>query len=184
MFKSGVGFLTLFGLGWWLLGTSAFEGLVRLIEVVVGCAVTVGLLLAARRFFPSSAGEPFPAGQRRQFMRINVLQWLLIIATGVVCRYAGAPVLIPPLIAVVVGLHFLPLAAVFEEPRLRIPAALLGAAGATGVIVWLMNGPDETVRLLVGLISALSLWGMALWTIAGAASAAGQAPGSEQAGSA
>lgn len=113
-------------------------------------------------------------------MRINVLQWLLIIATGVVCRYAGAPVLIPPLIAVVVGLHFLPLAAVFEEPRLRIPAALLGAAGATGVIVWLMNGPDETVRLLVGLISALSLWGMALWTIAGAASAAGQAPGSEQ----
>ena len=62
MFKSGVGFLTLFGLGWWLLGTSAFEGLVRLIEVVVGCAVTVGLLLAARRFFPRQQGSPSPPG--------------------------------------------------------------------------------------------------------------------------
>lgn len=163
----------MFGFGWWLLATSAFDGgLARLVEVAVGCAVTLGLMLAARRFLPSSAGGPFPAARRRRFNQINGLQWLLIVAIAVVCARAALPVLIPPLVAIVVGLHFLPLAAVFEQPRLRVPAALLAAAGALGMAVWLTNGPDTTVRLVVGLISALSLWGMAIWTVMGAAFAA------------
>ncbi|WP_405743518.1 hypothetical protein OG422_16485 [Streptomyces sp. NBC_01525] len=170
MFKSGVGFLALFGLGWWLLGTSAFEGLVW--PVVSGCAVAVGLMFAARRFLPASAGAPFPADRGRKFHQINGLQWLLIVVIAVVCGRAGVPVLIPPMVALVVGLHFLPLASVFEQPRLRVPAALLIAAGAAGMTVWLADGPDKTVRLVVGLISALSLWGTAIWTVMGAASAA------------
>ncbi|MFD4346960.1 hypothetical protein ACFWQ6_19255 [Streptomyces coelicoflavus] len=174
MFKSGVGFLALFGLGWWLLATSAFDGTARLVEVVVGCAVALGLMLAARRFLPASAGGPFPTDQRRRFNRINGLQWLLIVVIAVVCARAGSPVLIPALVAIVVGLHFLPLAAVFEQPRLRVPATLLVVAGASGLAVWLTDGPDETVRLVVGAVSALSLWGMAVWTVAGAASNAGQ----------
>ncbi|MFG2680216.1 hypothetical protein [Streptomyces sp. NPDC048392] len=178
MFKSGVGFFAVFGLGWWLLGSSAFDGLVRPTLAVVGCAVTAGLMLAARRFLPASAGGPFPVGRRRRFNQINGLQWLLIIAIVAVCLRVGVPVLVPPLVAVVVGLHFLPLAAVFEQPRLRMPAGPLIASGAAGTTVWLTNGPDETVRLVVGLTSALSLWGMALWTVAGAASHAGQGAGS------
>ncbi|MER6678765.1 hypothetical protein [Streptomyces sp. NPDC000983] len=177
MFKSGVGFLALFGLGWWLLATSAFGGTARLVEVVVGCAVTLALMLAAHRLLPPSAGGPFPADRRRRFNQINALQWLLIIAIAVVCARAGTPVLIPPLVAIVVGLHFLPLAAVFEQPRLRVPAVLLVVAGASGIAVWLANGPDEAVRLVVGGISALCLWGMALWTVTGVASAAEHAAG-------
>ncbi|MFI1225677.1 MULTISPECIES: hypothetical protein [unclassified Streptomyces] len=169
MFKSGVGFLALFGLGWWLLATSAFDGAARLVAVVAGCAVTVGLMLAARRSLPASAGGPFPADRRRRFNQINALQWLLIVGIAVLCSRAAVPVLIPPLVAVVVGLHFLPLAAVFEQPRLRVPAALLVVAGASGVAVWLTDGPDRAVRLTVGLVSALCLWGMATWTVAGAA---------------
>ncbi|MFI1445119.1 hypothetical protein [Streptomyces fructofermentans] len=175
MFKSGVGFLALFGLGWWLLGTSAFGGTTRLAAVVAGCLVTLALMLAARRFLPSSAGGPFPADRRRRFNRINGLQWLLIVVIAVVCARTAKPVLIPPLVAIVVGLHFLPLAAVFGQPRLRVPAAVLTAAGAAGVTVWLAGGPDDGVRLLVGLVSALCLWGMALWTVTGVASAAGRA---------
>ncbi|WP_327350093.1 hypothetical protein OG772_36015 [Streptomyces sp. NBC_01321] len=38
--------------------------------------------------------------------------------------------------------------------------------------VWLADGPDKAVRLVVGLISALALWGTAIWTVMGAASAA------------
>jgi hypothetical protein len=182
MFRSGVGFYALFGLGWWLLGLSAFDGLMRQVLVIVGCAVMAGLMLTARRFLPSSAGGPFPGGRRRRFNQINGLQWLLIIAIAAVCRHVGVPVLIPPLIAVVVGLHFLPLAVVFEQPRLRIPAALLIVSGAAGTTVWLTNGPDESVRLVVGLISALSLWRMALWTVAAAAFAAGQGAGNEGSG--
>ncbi|MCX5335924.1 hypothetical protein [Streptomyces sp. NBC_00140] len=177
MFRSGVGFLALFGLGWWLLGSSAFDGLTRQVLIAVGCAVMVALLLSARRFLPPSAGGPFPVDRRRRFNQINGLQWLLIIVIVAVCRQIGMPVLVPPLVAVVVGLHFLPLAAVFEQPRLRIPAALLIASGTAGLIVWLTNVPDETVRLVVGLTSGLSLWGMAVWTVAGTASAVGQGAG-------
>ncbi|MER6184140.1 hypothetical protein [Streptomyces sp. NPDC001652] len=177
MFRSGVGFLALFGLGWWLLGSSAFDGLTRLVVIAVGCAVTVALMLAARRFLPASAGGPFPVDRRRRFNQINGLQWLLILVIVAVCRHLGVPVLVPPLVAIVVGLHFLPLAAVFEQPRLRIPAALLIASGAAGMTVWLTDVPDETVRLVVGLTSGLSLWGMATWTVAGTASAAGQETG-------
>ncbi|MEU5195054.1 hypothetical protein AB0G86_13510 [Streptomyces scabiei] len=181
MFKSGVGFLALFGLGWWLLGSSAFAGVVRPVLIAVGCAVAVGLMLAARRFLPASAGGPFPAGRRRRFNQINGLQWLLIIAVVAVCHQVGVPVLVPPLVAVVVGLHFLPLAVVFEQPRLRVPAALLVASGVAGTTVWLADGPDENVRLVVGLASAFSLWATAAWTVAGTASAAEQGAG--QAGS-
>ncbi|MDW8803519.1 hypothetical protein P1P68_01505 [Streptomyces scabiei] len=177
MFKSGVGFLALFGLGWWLLGSSAFDGAARPVLVVIGCVVAVGLMLAARRFLPASAGGPFPADRRRRFNQINGLQWLLIIAIVAVCRQLGVPVLVPPLIAVVVGLHFLPLAVVFQQPRLRVPAALLVVSGAAGTTVWLLDGPDASVRLVVGLASALSLWATAAWTVAGTASAAEQQAG-------
>ncbi|SPE99804.1 hypothetical protein [Streptomyces sp. MA5143a] len=165
MFKSGVGFLALFGLGWWLLGTSPWGGWTRLVLIGVGGVVTVALMLAARRFLPASAGGPFPADRRRRFNRINALQWLLIIAIAALCRSLDVPVLIPPLVAVVVGLHFLPLAVVFEQPRLRAPAALLLASGAAGTTLCLTDAPDETVRLAVGLMSALSLWGVATWTV-------------------
>lgn len=184
MFRSGVGFLALFGLGWWLLGSSAFDGLTRQGLIAVGCAVTVALMFAARRFLPASAGGPFPVDRRRRFNQINGLQWLLIIVIAAVCRQIGVPVLIPPLVAVVVGLHFLPLAAVFEQPRLRIPAALLVASGTAGMTVWVANAPDETVRLVVGLTSALSLWGMAIWTVAGTASAVRQGAGNSGSGGA
>ncbi|MFM9587886.1 hypothetical protein ACKI1J_00100 [Streptomyces scabiei] len=174
MFKSGVGFLALFGLGWWLLGSSAFAGVLRPVLIGAGCVVAVGLMLAARRLLPASAGGPFPADRRRRFNQINGLQWLLIIAIVAVCRLVEVPVLVPPLVAVVVGLHFLPLAVVFEQPRLRVPAVLLAASGAAGTIVWLADGPDETVRLVVGLASAISLWATAVWTVAGTASTAEQ----------
>ncbi|MET7933251.1 hypothetical protein [Streptomyces sp. NPDC005322] len=171
MFKSGVGFFALFGLGWWLMGASAFGGWVWLVVIAAGCAVTVGLMLAARRVLQAPAGGPLPVDRRRRFHQINGLQWLLIVAIAVVCGRAGVPVLIPPMVALIVGLHFLPLAAVFAQPRLRIPAALLIAAGAVGLTVWLADGPDRAVPLVVGLSSALALWGTAGWTVMGVASA-------------
>jgi hypothetical protein len=176
MFKSGVGFLALFGLGWWLLGTSPWGGWTRLVLIGVGGVVAVGLMLAARRFLPASAGGPFPADRRRRFNQINGVQWLLIIAVAALCRSLDVPVLIPPLVAVVVGLHFLPLAVVFEQPRLRVPAALLIASGAAGTTLWLTDGPDEAVRLAVGLMSALSLWGVAAWTVTATASTKSPGP--------
>ncbi|MFJ9034250.1 hypothetical protein ACIRQP_38510 [Streptomyces sp. NPDC102274] len=171
MFKSGVGFLALFGLGWWLLGTSAFGGAARLVAVAAGGAAAIGLMLAARRILSAVAEDPFTPERRRRFYQINGVQWVLIAAVVMGCGRAGAPVLIAPLIALVVGLHFLPLAAVFEQSRLRVQAVLLIAVGAAGLVIWLADGPDQAVRLVVGLAAGLCLWGTAAWTITGTAAA-------------
>ncbi|MFI6149644.1 hypothetical protein [Streptomyces sp. NPDC051109] len=167
MFKSGVGILALFGLGWWLLGTSAFGAPGRLVAVIAGCLVTVGLLLVARRRFldgtqPDPLADP---ARRRRFNQINALQWLVIAAVVAGCASTGAQALIPSLVAVVVGLHFLPLAATFEQPRLKFPAALLVAVGAVAAVIHWADGSDALVRLVVGGGAALSLWATASWTI-------------------
>ncbi|KOU22604.1 hypothetical protein ADK52_20560 [Streptomyces sp. WM6372] len=167
MFKSGVGILALFGLGWWLLGTSGFAGPVRLAAVVVGCLVTVGLLLIARhRFLGGTQVDPLAdPGRRRRFNQINALQWLVIVAVVAACASTGAQGLIPSLVAVTVGLHFFPLAATFEQPRLKLPGALLVAVGAAGAVIGWAGGSDAFVREVVGGGAALSLWATATWTI-------------------
>ncbi|MFJ5265104.1 hypothetical protein ACIQAC_32040 [Streptomyces sp. NPDC088387] len=167
MFTSGVGFFALFGFGWWLLGTGTVAGPAwTAVAVVAGLVITAGLLLFAHRRLPSGRGEPFPVERRRRFAQINALQWILIAAIAIGCGRAGVPELIAPLIALVVGVHFLPLAAVFEQPALRIPAALLIVAAAAGAVTWAAGGPAVSVRVVVGVMSALSLWGTGLWTVA------------------
>ncbi|WP_201452713.1 hypothetical protein [Streptomyces sp. HM190] len=125
----------------------------------VGGVVKVGLMPVARRFLPAPAGGRSRPTVRRWFDRVSALQRLLSVAVVLLCRHLGVPVLLPPLVAVVVGPHFLPLAVVFEQPRPPVPAALSIDAGAVGATVRLIGGPDEGVRRAVGLTSALSLWG-------------------------
>ncbi|MGW0662999.1 hypothetical protein [Streptodolium elevatio] len=167
MFKSGVGFFALFGLGWWLLATGGLGGVPGVTAVIVGGAVTAGVLLAARRLPAAAPDGSLSPARRRRFHQVNAVQWLLIVVIAVVCARAGAPSLIGPLVAAVVGLHFLPLVAVFEQHRLRVPAAALVAVGATGTAVWLADGPDTSVRLVAGLGSAVTLWATAVWTLHG-----------------
>lgn len=171
MFTSGIGFFALFGLGWWLLGVGGLDGPVRVAAIVAGCLVTAGVLFAAARVLPTVAVAPISADRRRSFNRVNGVQWLLIAVIAVTCGRAGQPVLIAPLIAIVVGLHFFPLAAVFAEPRLRVPGAALIAAGAVGLVLHLADAPAITVRLGVGAASAATLWATAAWTLRGMASA-------------
>ncbi|MFK0046051.1 hypothetical protein ACIQU4_18435 [Streptomyces sp. NPDC090741] len=103
--------------------------------------------------------------RRRRFNQINALQWLVIAAVVAGCTSAGAQALIPSLVAVAVGLHFLPLAATFEQPRLKLPAALLVAVRAAGAVISWADGSDAFVRQVVGGGAALSLWATATWTI-------------------
>ncbi|MGW1136835.1 hypothetical protein [Streptomyces zhihengii] len=165
MFRSGVGFLALFGVGWLLLGIGSFGTAVVVTGAVAGCAVAAGLMYAASRLLPESAGGPPPPAQRRRFAQVNGVQWLLIAAIAVGCGRGGVPELIPPLVALVVGAHFVPLAAAFDQPRLRLPAALLVAVGAAGLALALTGASDAGVRTVVGLGCALSLWATAALTV-------------------
>ncbi|NJP99865.1 hypothetical protein [Streptomyces zingiberis] len=173
MFATGAGFYALFGLGWWLSGAGAISGAASIVAVVAGAVATAGLLFLAWRRTPAgTGGPPFTERGRRRFLQVNVVQWVLILTVVLGCVRLGAPEFIPPLVAFVVGVHFLPLAGVFGRPALRVPAALLIAAGGAGLAVWLGGGSAESVRLVVGVAAALSLWGTGVWTVMAVGAAA------------
>jgi hypothetical protein len=65
----------------------------------------------------------------------------LIVAGGAVLRATGHEDLQPALVALAVGLHFLPFAAAFRAPVFRVLGALVGAVGAAGLLLGLVAGP-------------------------------------------
>ncbi|MEY9846741.1 hypothetical protein [Streptacidiphilus sp. MAP5-3] len=169
MFKSGVGFYALFGFGWWMWGLG---GVAVAVALPVGIAVALALMLTARRRLPDEAGEFASPQVRRTFGLINGAQWLLIGGAVAGCVVGGVPELLPALVAVIVGAHFVPLAAVFGDPRLRVPGALLVATGIAGVLLRSLSHPSAgTMATSVGVPCAVILWGTGVWVVATGATA-------------
>jgi hypothetical protein len=180
MVRSGVVFYAFFGLGWLLAGLGHFGGAATGVAGTLGLVVALSLVVAARRQSAQQADgtdEPLPPETRRRFVQVNAVQWFLIVAAAVGCSAAGVPELTMPLVAVVVGLHFLPLARVFGESRLVVPGLVLTALGVAGLLAWAADASRGTVYTLVGVGAALTLWSTALWSVAGARAAARQAAG-------
>ncbi|WP_219417445.1 DUF7010 family protein [Pseudonocardia nigra] len=76
------------------------------------------------------------------------------------------PELAPPVVALIVGLHFFPLARLFDQPQYTWTAVGLCVAAVAGLVV-LVTGPSpEVSRLAVGLGAAGTLlataWHLAL----------------------
>lgn len=177
MERAGAAFLTVFGLVWWLVGASAVGGPLWPVVALVGCAVAAWVWRTGRRPGYSPAGQP-PRAVRRRFAWINAVQWLAIVLAAIGARKGGVPELIPGLVSVVVGLHFLPLASLFRQPRFHLTGALLVAVGAAGCAIGLAGGPAGTVQTTVGLAVALVLWGTASLGWAKRAGAAPHSSGS------
>ncbi|MEW2398759.1 hypothetical protein [Streptomyces sp. NPDC046862] len=150
--------LTVFGLVWWLMGASAVGGPLWPVVALVGCAVAAWVWRTGRRPGHSPAERPPPA-VRRRFAWVNAAQWLAIVLAGIGAIRSGVPELIPALVSVIVGVHFLPLASLFRQPRFHLTGALLIAVGAAGCAIGLAGGPASTVQMTVGLAVALVLWG-------------------------
>jgi hypothetical protein len=155
---TGRAFLTVFGLAWWLLGASAVGESLWPVAAAAGCAVAMGVW----RTGPDSQRSgraPLPADVRRRFAWINALQWLAIAVVAGGALAVGVAELIPGLVAVVVGLHFLPLAALFRLPRFHLTGALMITAGTAGCSISVLGGPAGTVQMTVGVSAAVILWG-------------------------
>lgn len=167
MLRDGVGFYAFFGYGWWLAGTTHLGGAAVGVATSLGAVITVALLVVGRRLSDRSAGRRLPAVWRRRFVVVNAVQWLLIAAAAGACGVLGVPALIAPLVAVIVGGHFMPLATLFERPSMRVPGMLLVAVGLAGVVVWVLGAAHPVVLTVVGVGCALTLWGTAVWSLAG-----------------
>ncbi|MFG2266475.1 hypothetical protein [Streptomyces sp. NPDC048720] len=177
MIRAGVGFYAFFGWCWLLAGLGHFGGVTAVVACLPGLVVAVALALPARGLPSPSVGGvgQAPPSQRRRFARVNAVQWLLVAAVAAGCGAGGLPELIMPLVAVVVGLHFLPLARVFAEVRLVVPGAVLTAVGIAGLVARAAGASPGAVFTLVGVGCALTLWSTAAWSIAGAGRAAARA---------
>jgi hypothetical protein len=121
---TGAAILTLFGSLWCLIALIVWDARPRW---SIPAAYTAGILLLAlclQRFIAlrkiRSANDPAAAAKgKRAGMWFGIIfgaEGLLIWLCAMLLQYLGLSIWIPIAVAVIVGLHFLPLARVFEAP--------------------------------------------------------------------
>ena len=162
-----IGCAVMFGFGilWIVVGLSGGRfspGWVR-----IGLAAAVGVLAAWIGLFtirfirghqhaaPASPEQDMLARRiGRRFGLINAVQWGAIIAAIIVLNVIHRTGFIAPAIAVIVGIHFFPLAAVFRQPSYYATGTLGCIIGVIGFLI-----ADDAARLsVVGLSFGLLLW--------------------------
>jgi hypothetical protein len=83
-----------------------------------------------------------PAPRAGAVYGLAVVGMLVFIAAGgALLRGTDHAELQPALIALAVGLHFLPFAAAFHAPVFRVLGATVAAVGAVGLVLGLLAGP-------------------------------------------
>lgn len=166
MRRSGALVLAVFALVWAAGGISGIESaalvtVLRTIAVVVS-ALTIGLALRyGSRSAPNRPQRMMP-GWRRRLGLVNVLQTAGIGLAILLLGLLGWQALIPAVVCLVVGVHFLPLARIFDESLYTWTGALLCAVSAAGMAA-LAVGDGLASRAVVGLGAACVLWAASLW---------------------
>lgn len=149
---SAIVFMAGFAAAWWMmgLGLQAPVG-----QLVVGPVVSVAMILYARRRLKNAP----PATADWVAKRRRIIAWALAgegVAIAVVSNLlvrAGLIAFIVPAVAIIVGLHFLPLAKLFQVKIYYVAGALITLAGLAGLAV---DAPHRA--LVTGLASAVLLW--------------------------
>jgi hypothetical protein len=118
----------------------------------------VALVLAVVRLDGHREREIYARAARR-FRIINLIQGGTIAAAVVAGNLTDHRAWIPGLIAIIVGVHFLPLARPFERPEYRWIAAGLVATGLVGCVLALAGLHVAAVLPVVGLTCTVILWG-------------------------
>ena len=138
----------------------------------VACAViaALGLALLAtayrryRRYAPALAlvpATPEKRRARRVFNIVNAGQWLVIVVLGNVLANLGLGAWVIPMAIGVVGLHFLPLARVFDNPAHYV----LGAAMVVFALVYPRVAPGGPLDPVGFLGAGVLLWLSVLWAL-------------------
>ena len=136
----GAAILTGFGTVWYALADliAAPTVPVALVGAIPGVIIAVllarGALRSRAREGSLGAGVaqagPDERAAGRRFAQINTAQWVAIAVAIVVANVLHAPERIPGAIAIIVGLHFFPLATLFRAPLYNLTAAAMCAVGA------------------------------------------------------
>ena len=155
--------MTAFGAIWMISGAYALRLLSWEIWLVI--AVLTGLLCLmawqrlqrARQIASTCAAVPQSQSiqdRRRRFGMVMAFEWVPILLTAVVLGRIGHPELILPAIAVIVGMHFIPLAKLFN-------VSLYYWTGGSFVLIAVVSfaiGHQVLRQAITGLGCGLSLW--------------------------
>jgi hypothetical protein len=159
----GVIIMSFFAAIWWALGINA-SGHASALTISAGCLVSLAMVFFAIRAERGSGSHA--TGDQRRIGRIvmwaSTAEGIAILAAVNVLNWAGLPYYIVCAVAVIVGLHFVPLARLLPNARIyNLTAIALVAVGLAGCLM-----PVTTRGLLVGTGAALVIWATCIGVIA------------------
>ena len=148
--------LAVAGGGAWLVGSSALPGGPGTAVLAVGIAVTVGLVVRARRV--GSVGPRIDRDRRRRVIYLLAAGTGLVVLGSTVLRATGRAELSVPLAAGVCGALLLPMSSLLDRRGLLALGGALMLLGAGGAVVALNSAGRTESQGLVGFVGGLLLW--------------------------
>ncbi|MFD0021067.1 hypothetical protein [Streptomyces sp. NPDC058382] len=162
--RRGTVVLSVFAAVWAFAGASGLtsSGASAAIEIVAVPLTAVAIVLAYRKgAAPSPRMVNLPGNWARAVGIVNVVEVAAVFAVIAASNASGHPEFIPAAVALVVGLHFFPLARLYDQWQYKGTAVLLSAVAVVGFVLVAAGLSGESVRAVVGLGSAAVLWASA-----------------------
>lgn len=167
--RQGVLVMTIFGAAWAIVGITGLVpgGAARTAAAAGAAAVAVAVAVVSLRW----RSRPAPSGARgrrvspragQSFVLINIAQTVAIVVAVFALVKAGRPELVAAAVCLVVGLHFLPLARIFDVAPYRWTGTLLILAALAGTAAFGYGAPAATTVAVVTLPAAAVLWATSL----------------------
>ena len=165
--------MTFFGDVWALLAALALTAPQRAVLFAVVAAVTAVLSVPAVRTLIHSRGLPqrsTPEARARgraagrRYAAVVALEFVAIFVVASLLGSAGLTPFIPPVVALIVGLHFLTLAAIFGVSAYYLTGTLIALIAVAAVVALLLGVTPEDPfgpSVVVGLGTAAVLWATA-----------------------
>lgn len=169
---SGIFFMTFFGAIWGFISAAFMSGAIQIVAFILVGLVTLGFLIVgimlmryARSLPKTSSPEDAATGKRISlwFGIVFGLEIVLIALANTLLSIFNANTFSSPVTALIVGVHFLPLAYLFRVTAYYITGALLSILALIAIIAlllgWQIAGASPyNWSLFVGIGATLILW--------------------------
>lgn len=161
--RRGALVLAFFALVWAAAGSSGVTTGASAVAVGACAVLLTGtvVVLALRRGSDEATARQrrLPERWNHRIGMVNGAQAAGIAVTVLLLVNLNAAFLLPAAVCLVVGLHFFPLARLYDQPQYRWTGVLLILVAVAGVAVSATGGDAASARAWVGLGAAVVLWG-------------------------
>ncbi|WP_245716498.1 hypothetical protein [Micromonospora humi] len=123
----------------------------RIAGLVVAALLLVGLFRVARQATPAAQGSEAAGFMDRRYWIVVALEAVALFGgLAVINNVLDRPAVAVAWVAVVVGVHFFGLAAVWKMPRYHWLGAVMTALGLAGFLTYALGGDAGAVGLISG----------------------------------